>query len=413
MNFLQKRLNSFLWNNKPDKISRKIAKQDKTRGGLGMIDVQRFLLALKLTWVRKILQPNENRWKYVALSVFPKLHHIQLLGSTFAHTLAKNINNQFWKDVLVAYKTYTDTFVPRNINEALSMSFLFQPGVTLDTSTIDTQILINNNITYLHQLVHRQTWITYTDFTVKYNIRLNYLSFYSIIHACKAFIQSFYFNVEENDTTPDNPFYLTDLIRTKKGCSCLYARLQNEVTTPKGMGKWFKKFNNSVEPDQVFKHLLLTTKDSQLQWFQFRILHNILSTNLLMSKMGKDQTDTCTLCGDHSETISHLLWSCEISQRFWNSLQNLLISKCTHVDLNGFIYNEELITLGLLNNFSVDRIFYLITLLGKFHIYKCKVNKAKPSLTFFIPFVKRYHDVECTIHHKNKAEWSPYEFIFT
>ena len=42
----------FLWNNKPDKVSREHAKLTEQAGGLGVIDIKSFWQALKFSWLR-------------------------------------------------------------------------------------------------------------------------------------------------------------------------------------------------------------------------------------------------------------------------------------------------------------------------------------------------------------------------
>ena len=43
----------FLWDDKPDKIKRKLITKDYKEGGLKMIDFKKFLLALKADWMKE------------------------------------------------------------------------------------------------------------------------------------------------------------------------------------------------------------------------------------------------------------------------------------------------------------------------------------------------------------------------
>ena len=56
----------FLWRDKPDKIKRSVIKLKFREGGLGMVDIELFDKALKLTWIRKTLL-NNPRWKSLLL----------------------------------------------------------------------------------------------------------------------------------------------------------------------------------------------------------------------------------------------------------------------------------------------------------------------------------------------------------
>jgi hypothetical protein len=46
---------SFLWNNKPDKVSRDHAKLSERAGGLGVVHIKSFWQALKISWIRRSL----------------------------------------------------------------------------------------------------------------------------------------------------------------------------------------------------------------------------------------------------------------------------------------------------------------------------------------------------------------------
>ena len=55
---------NFLWNGKGDKIKRNTMISDYSEGGLRMIDLISFNKALKSTWVKKYLDPeNHGKWK--------------------------------------------------------------------------------------------------------------------------------------------------------------------------------------------------------------------------------------------------------------------------------------------------------------------------------------------------------------
>ena len=50
----------FLWNSKPDKIKRSTLVKDYDKGGLRMIDIEKFIWSLKASWIKRFLQ-SENK----------------------------------------------------------------------------------------------------------------------------------------------------------------------------------------------------------------------------------------------------------------------------------------------------------------------------------------------------------------
>ena len=58
--------------------------------------------------------------------------------------------------------------------------------------------------------------------------------------------------------------------------------------------------------NEIYKRPFKSTKSTKLQWFQFRINHRILGTNVLLLKMGVRQNDLCAFCLHEPETICHV-----------------------------------------------------------------------------------------------------------
>ena len=66
INEINKLFFKFLWNDKGDKIKRKVMINDYSEGGLKMIDITSFNKSLKATWIKKFLDidiENCSKWK--------------------------------------------------------------------------------------------------------------------------------------------------------------------------------------------------------------------------------------------------------------------------------------------------------------------------------------------------------------
>jgi hypothetical protein len=63
----------FLWHNKSEKIKRKTIIADYEQGGLRMLDVDSFLKAQKVMWVKRLLEPGKASWKAVPMLFLNKL----------------------------------------------------------------------------------------------------------------------------------------------------------------------------------------------------------------------------------------------------------------------------------------------------------------------------------------------------
>ena len=49
-----------IWDNKPEKIKRNTLIQNYEAGGIKMMDIRKFIQSLKITWIKRLLDPNNN-----------------------------------------------------------------------------------------------------------------------------------------------------------------------------------------------------------------------------------------------------------------------------------------------------------------------------------------------------------------
>ena len=100
---LNKLFYSFLWNSGFDRIKRKFIVKDIEKAGWGwrvglrMIQIDSFITALKVTWLKRHILQSDCSWSSLSNvnmnSLFSK-------GENYAETKAKELLNIFWKDVL-------------------------------------------------------------------------------------------------------------------------------------------------------------------------------------------------------------------------------------------------------------------------------------------------------------------------
>ena len=88
----------FLWNSGPDRIKRRIISKNIEYAGLRMVELKSFIKALKVSWLRRILQQSDTGgWKELALI---NLSKIFLFGGIYAAKLSFKLQNPFWKDLM-------------------------------------------------------------------------------------------------------------------------------------------------------------------------------------------------------------------------------------------------------------------------------------------------------------------------
>ena len=67
---------AFIWEGKPEKIKRVILIQDYEKGGLKMIDLEMFIMSLKISWLKRISVSENNRT--IIYIYLEKLKHVSV-----------------------------------------------------------------------------------------------------------------------------------------------------------------------------------------------------------------------------------------------------------------------------------------------------------------------------------------------
>lgn len=100
----------------------------------------------------------------------------------------------------------------------------------------------------------------------------------------------------------------------EKCTKIIYNVLNENVVVPIAVTKWKTDLTNYNVEDltiyDIFKICFKTTKDSSVQWLQFRILHKNLPVGYYLKKINIKTTDRCEFCKNNVETIIHVFISC-------------------------------------------------------------------------------------------------------
>ncbi len=95
---------NYLWNGPTDKVTRDVVIKPYHLGGLKMLDVKSFISAMKVSWIRRILN-KDTKWLDLHLHACPFMNNFMKFGPNYIYGNIHRINNDFWKDV---YKSYAD-----------------------------------------------------------------------------------------------------------------------------------------------------------------------------------------------------------------------------------------------------------------------------------------------------------------
>ena len=322
------------------------------------------------------------------------------------------MKNPFWINVITYFYSFISNYQPRTKNEVNAIPFLYNNNITIGGKATTSTVLTNKHIFFIHQLKTEDRFMTHQEFNQTYDLSINFLHFRSTLNAIKAYTANI-ITFKSKETINLQPA-LNIIMKTPKGTAPIYREKIKTKDKIMGFEKW-ERLTNIQENEwfRAFRQLKYTTKETKLRWLQFRILHNILSTNRSVSKFKAEQCELCTFCNAHSETIQHLILDCSKVKLFWNNLANILNNRATHA--HNFRFTDNIIIFGLCDIVHTDKTCDFIILAAKFYIYRCKVQKDILNIKTFISELYNKYCVEKIIYKNSTAfknRWGPYINIF-
>ena len=176
----------------------------------------------------------------------------------------------------------------------------------------------------------------------------------------------------------------------------IYSTLVKRIQiSPTAQSKFNSLYNISGITDwkNIYQLPGPVTVNTRTTVFQYKIINRILYTNSVPSPMH-------TFCGDHKETLEHLLVSCAYSKIFWLPVISWLITNNMKIEK----LDEVTILFGIFNNNIQNCLLNHLINFGKYNIYLCRGKNIKPSLPLLKAKITETRKLEFSIAKKNKKE---------
>lgn len=394
---IDKILFDYLWNNKPHKISKDVITQSRQNAGLSMTDIVLKNRALKIAWIKRIIDDSENIISPI-LNYYCKVDLKYLLECNLSPEDSKccwaKHPSQFWSDVIYHWCcfNYSRSETITDIQQPL----LLNSNIKINNKVIFFKELYEKKILYIKDLMDEEkNFYSYEVFQSRYSTKLTFLHYYGIIKATKLVIKS-------NPSTVDKPpsSSLKKLTEMKSVSKEIYITLLNkrEMYPSKAYTKIKRHLNLDISKDTflvLFNNIYITTSSTKLREFQYRLLNSAIVTNQNLMKWGIKDHDRCSFCNSETETTFHLLIKCSVSKTIWSNIFGNIQNTC---DLHVQLTDEE-IYLGLLN--PELRLLNLVTLVVKQYLYACRCRLTKPIWKIALTKIKEVRDIEHKVAVKN------------
>ena len=318
---------SFIWNSPVHRVKKEVLQKSHIDGGLKMINLSAFILALKSTWIRKIFRQNCNWLNILFASSNLDQENFFNFGTGYINSQNINFSNKFWQDVFNAWEIITDKEKDNSWDFFLCNPIWFNKLVKIDNKSVFYSDWFKKGIVYINDVLDENgKFLSFEDIKQKFGVSGNVMKYNSIISAVrkagKQFIHGDY-KIQQ----PFVPSIIRTLLKNARGTHDMYSILIKNDVIPTGQKKWSNIIDiEETQWREIFSLPFKLTRNTKLQWLQFRINHYILVTNKYLKKINVVDDPNCTFCKDEVETIEHLLWNCDITQNFLEEIDHWLLS---------------------------------------------------------------------------------------
>ena len=380
----------FIWDNKPDKVSRATIVLDYNLGGLKMTNIEIFIKCLKCTWIKKMITNCDTAWLSLLKSSIPCIiKGINFYGTQWCANLNNRVTNPFWQDVFDSWNFVYLTLPIKTTYDLHSSPIWFNPKIKPNLPFHHEWC--KKGLRFIKDLLNEDNSLkSFAALVAEFSLEhVNFLHYYQIKTIITRFISE---NSHKTNSTNINfgpilPHHLKHFIGNNKSSQSLYNAINNTSNQGQFARKWEEKLSTNINYFAwkiIFKSCFKVVCNPEIVWFQYKIIQNILGVNNLLNKVGISVSNQCRLCQNATETIIHLFYDCEISKQFWNEIKVYIFQK-TRIQVTLDLHT---IILGYLNSDTNFEPINTIVLTVKRYIFGCASKQKAPNLACAINKLK-------------------------
>lgn len=361
----------FLWKKKYsntkayEKVKRIVVCNKLTEGGINMINIVDMQTSFLLPWMAQLQDDGFKRWKCIPRKQINQMgDKLTAMNASVSSATVKGLKyvySPFWQKALASWIDYKKLF------ESKDRDFEHQP------------LWNNKQIVYRHKHLFIKRWIdanlntirdvwqngdcisieTIREKTGNYpSIHFDYNAACTAIH---AFVRRHTEHPVEQIQTIRSP--LANM--TAKMFRSLITK--DKTVSPCSTFFWRNRYNYVIDKNN-WLCAYASTNEERLRLLQWKILHNIYPTNILLQKIKIRDNNHCELC-DEIDYIEHFFWQCKKLKPFWNNVESTILRK-TGIQVK---LSETAVLLGYETHklkLEVNKIINHILLIAKMTISK-------------------------------------------
>ena len=377
----------FLWKRNFDdkraheRVKRNTLYLDKKNGGLNMFNIYDIQHSFYLHWADRLLSPINEKWKAIPKILFDRVGGNSAFQSNITSKFFKGIDlitNSFWKRILC---TWLDRkhLLNSSDDEIHINSCLFNNSlITYKNETIFIPRCCKKSIVNISDVIINGEIMNLEQFKIRFGSRSDTILSYNIIfNALRKHFETLkkLNSADAHNCTVSGPTDVGSTSRRKYLC------LIQKTESPYVENKWARiyqhEFNKTAWLIPYF-----CTKETRLRILQWKIMHGIYPSGILLKKMKIKDSELCQFC-NIMDTIEHFFYECKSVLKVWKEIEKI-ITKMTNKVLS---LDSESVLLGVTHSDKINKrdtnTINLLILVGKHAISKYKYG-TYPNLTLLL-----------------------------
>ena len=360
-----------------ERVKRSVLSNDRKFGGLDMINLIDFQKSFLILWAGKLCDEKDEEWKIIPKNFFKGVGGSSVFDSNIDFKDFKGfheIKSIFWRKVLQIWLENKQIKHHITLNDTISNN----KNLTLNNNALFIKTAIDNNILYIKDVLVDQQIISYDNYKMKITgVReclIDYITMKTAISKIKDKIL-ITMNLPQRklfkgfDVSNANRKRIYQSFLSQESCYC-------ETF-------WVRKFNITLNESR-WENLFRFVKETKLQEIQWKILHNIFPTNVILNRMGIKNSEKCDHC-EEKDHLEHYFYNCLKIKHLWTTVNQMITNKINRI----IKLNEQIILLGIeqdkmYGELNIHEIKYIknVILVGKLSIIKSKVDNIRVGLIF-------------------------------
>jgi len=310
-----------------EKVKRVVVNSDVDKGGIKMIDVEVMQESFLCQWLSKLAMADTlKKWTWIPSEIFSAFgRDFACLNTTVGPSKFKGLNcitSVFWKAVLRTWVKYNK----HSHNTPCKMTCIWN----------------NSNIMYQHNVIYFKHWakggFTYVNDFMQDNVLLTFPAIQAILGPSpNLYLEYIVVYSAVSGYLKRNPGYETETEGISQqllfnGEHLILAKsfrkhiVDLRYSFPCAVQFWKNKFD--IDIDMLhWNNAYRATSESRLRELQWKIIHNIYPTNILLKKMDLANSDRCSFCLTETDFIEHFFYECLKIKRIWSYVEQLFYAR--------------------------------------------------------------------------------------